>query len=297
MATVKKRKVGKQVYYYVEHSFKAGKKVKVLSRYIGKKIPYNIEEIKDDLGHESMRLIIFNKLKSIKSNYQKEQGKLPNSEKKKIIEDFLVHFIYDSSKIEGSSLSLNDTKGLFLHNITPKNKPIKDVKEAEGYREAFYSMLGFKGQLSLKIVNKWHAMMFKNTAEYIAGRIRVHKIIVTGSRAVFPHPEDVQKLLKDFFSWYREEEKRLNPVELAALAHLKFVSIHPFSDGNGRISRLLVNYVLKKHGYPMINIKFGDRMSYYRSLEASQFNDKPKYFVRYFLKRYLKSNIKLIGPQ
>lgn len=291
MATIKKRKVGKQIYYYVEHSFKVGKKVKVLSKYIGKEIPYNIGEIKDDLEYEAMRLTILSKLKSIKTKYQKEQSRLPKTEKEKVIEDFLVHFIYDSSKIEGSSLSLNDTKGLFLHNITPKNKPIKDVKEAEGYREAFYSMLNFKGQLSLEIVKKWHAMMFKNTMGYIAGKVRIHKIIVTGSRVVFPHPENLPKLLKEFFNWYKKEEKKLNPIELAALAHLKFVSIHPFSDGNGRVSRLLANYVLKKHGYPLINIKFGDRMSYYKSLEASQLNDKPKYFVRYFLKRYLKANV------
>ncbi len=289
MATIKKRKIGKQVYCYVEHSFKIGKKVKVLSKYIGKKIPYNTDDIKDDLEYEAMRLTVFDKLKSVKASYQKEQNKLPKTEKEKLIEDFLVHFIYDSSKIEGSSLSLNDTKGLFLHNITPKNKPIKDVKEAEGYKEAFYSMLGFKGQLSLEIMKKWHAMMFKNTMDYIAGKIRAHKIIVTGSRAVFPHPENVPKLLNDFFSWYRKEEKKLNPVELAALVHLKFVSIHPFSDGNGRISRLLANYVLKKHGYPLINIKFDDRIPYYKSLETSQLNNKPKYFVRYFLKRYLKS--------
>lgn len=290
MATIKKRKIGKRAYYYVEHSFKIGKKVKVLSKYIGKRIPYNIGEIKDDLEYEAVRATIFDKLKSVKAGYQKEQNNLPKTEKEKLIEDFFVHFIYDSSKIEGSSLSLNDTKGLFLHNVTPKNKPIKDVKEAEGYKEAFYSMLGFKSRLSIEIVKKWHAMMFKNTMDYIAGKIRTHKIIVTGSGAVFPHPENLPKLLKEFFSWYKEKEKKLNPVELAALVHLKFVSIHPFSDGNGRISRLLANYVLKKHGYPLINIKFGDRMSYYKSLEASQLNDKPKYFVRYFLKRYLKSN-------
>ena len=294
MATIKKRKVGKQAYYYVEHSFKAGKKVRVLSRYIGKKIPYNIDEIKDNLEYEAMKLTLLSKLKSIKAKYQKEQHKLPKAEKEKIIEDFLVHFIYDSSRIEGSSLSLNDTKGLFLHNITPKNKPIKDVKEAEGYRKAFYSMLNFKGQLSLEIIKRWHLIMFKDTMNYIAGKIRIHKIIVTGSRAVFPHPEDVPKLLKEFFSWYKNEEKKMNPTELAALAHLKFVSIHPFSDGNGRISRLLANYILHKYDYPLINIKFGDRMSYYRSLETSQLNDKPKYFVRYFLKRYLKANYRYL---
>ena len=133
-------------------------------------------------------------------------------------------------------------------------------------------------------------MMFKGTMDYIAGKIRVHKIVVTGSRAVFPYPEDVPKLLKEFFGWYKKEEKKLNPVEFAALAHLKFVSIHPFSDGNGRISRLLANYIINKYGYPLINIKFGDRMAYYKSLETSQLNEKPKYFVRYFLKRYLKAD-------
>ena len=211
-------------------------------------------------------------------------------ERQKLIEDFLVHFIYDSSKIEGSSLSLNETKGLFLHNITPKSKPLNDVKEAEGYRKAFYSMIEFKYQLSLKVVNKWHEMMFKETMEHIAGKPRLHKIIVTGSRTSFPHSEDVPKLLAEFFDWYRKNEKKLNPVELAALAHLKFVTIHSYSDGNGRISRLLANYVLIKHSYPMLNIKFKDRMEYYKNLEVSQINGKPKYFVRFFLKRYLKEN-------
>ena len=292
MAVLKKRKIGKREYYYVEHSFKLGKKAKVLSRYLGKKIPSNVDELKDDLEYEALNQTMFSGLKDIKSKYQKGQSKLPKQEKQKLIEDFLVHFIYDSSKIEGSSLSLNNMKGLFLHNVTPKNKPVKDVKEAEGYRKSFYSMLEFKGQLSLEAVNKWHEMMFKDSKDYIAGKARLHKIIVVGSRASFPHPEDVPELLADFFRWYGRN--KMSPVELAAMAHLKFVSIHPYSDGNGRISRLLANYVLNKHGYPMLNIKFNDRMAYYRSLEASQLNNKPKYFLRFFVKRYLKDNKKYL---
>ncbi|MBS3105909.1 Fic family protein [Candidatus Woesearchaeota archaeon] len=294
MATIKKRKIGKQSYYYVEHSFKLGRRVKVLSKYLGKNVPYNIDDIKDNLEHDALRLNMLSKLKSIKASYKREQSKLPKQEREKLIEDFLVHFIYDSSKIEGSSLTLNDTKGLFLHNIMPKSKPAKDVKEAEGYRKAFYSMIDFKGKLRLQVVNKWHEIMFKDAMDYIAGKIRLHKITVTGSRASFPHPEDVPKLLKGFFGWYKKEQKKLNPIELAALAHLKFVSIHPYSDGNGRISRLLANYVLKSHGCPMLNIKFNDRAAYYRSLESSQTNEKPKYFVRFFARRYLKENKRLV---
>ena len=290
MATIKKRRIGKQTYYYAEHSLKIKGRVKVLSRYLGRNLPDNIEDIKDDLEYDALRLQTITKLKAIKTQYKNEQRKLPKGEKEKHIEDFLVHFIYDSSKIEGSSLTLNDTKGLFLHNITPKDKPLKDVKEAEGYRRAFYSMISFNKELNLKVVCEWHEILFKATMEYIAGKIRLHRIIVTGSSAVFPHPDNLPKLLKDFFMWHKKEWKNLNPVELAATAHLKFVSIHPFSDGNGRISRLIANYVLKKHGYPMVNIKFKDRMSYYKSLESSQVNEKPKHFVRFFLKRYLKYN-------
>ena len=116
MAIVKNRKVGKQTYYYAEHSFKAGNKVKTLSKYLGKKIPADIEDIKYDLEFLALRSATLDKIKNIKINYQKDYNNLPDSEKQKLIEDFLVHFIYDSSKIEGSSLSLNDTRGLFLHN-------------------------------------------------------------------------------------------------------------------------------------------------------------------------------------
>ncbi|MEK6943167.1 MAG: Fic family protein [Nanoarchaeota archaeon] len=288
MAAIKKRTVGGKKYFYVEHNFKIGKKTKTLSKYLGKKIPDNIEEIKEDMEYKHLKLITFSKIKEIKSKYDKEQNNLPAEEKQKLIEDFLVHFIYNSSKIEGSSLSLDDTKGLFLHNTTPKNKPLNEVRETEGYRKAFYSMMEFKGKLSLSIVNKWHEMIFRESKDYIAGKLRIHKIIVTGSRTSFPAPEDVPKLLAEFFGWYSKNEKRMNPVELAALSHLKFVTIHPYSDGNGRISRLLANYVLIRHEYPMLNIKFKDRMEYYKNLEASQINEKQKYFVRFFMKRYIK---------
>ena len=270
---------GNKAYYYLQHSFRKEGKVVTKEQYLGKDIPSNIDDIKDDLEYKALKTTMIIKLRDIKAKFIKEQAKLPKQEKEKLIEDFLVHFVFDSSKIEGGSLTLNDTKGLFLHNITPKSKPAKDVKEAESYRKACYSMLDFKGKLSLKAVNRWHEMMFKETRDYIGGKIRTHRIMVSGSRAAFPHPEDVSKLLNKFFNWYGKEGQETNPVELAALAHLKFVSIHPYTDGNGRISRLLANYVLKSHGYPMLNIKFKDRMAYYKSLESSQINEKPKYFL------------------
>lgn len=151
-------------------------------------------------------------------------------------------------------------------------------------------MLESRGKLNLKKVICWHKMIFENSELDIAGRIRLHKIVVTGSRTSFPHPESLKQALKEFFVWYEKNKNKCNPVELATLAHLKFVTIHPFTDGNGRISRLLANFILNKNRYPMFNIKYRDRMSYYKSLEKSQIWNDETHFVRFFIKRYINSN-------
>ena len=86
------------------------------------------------------------------------------------------------------------------------------------------------------------------------------------------------------------QKDKLNPIELAALVHLKFVSIHPFGDGNGRISRLMMNFVLHKHNYPMLDIPYTKRNSYYTSLERSQIKRDNSPFLNWFFKRYIKEN-------
>jgi len=237
-----------------------------------------------------MRGIWNNLLLSIKRGYAKEQKELPDIAKRKEIDSFMVEFIYNSNKIEGSKLSFKDTADLFVHGTTPKGKPLKDVREAEGHKNAFYAMLNFRGVLSLNKILSWHKMIFESSDPLIAGKLRLHRIMVTGSRVRFPYPEELHDLMKGFLSWYNKNKNKYNPVEFAALVHLKFVTIHPFSDGNGRISRLLANCVLNSYNYPLFNIKFGDRRLYYSNLEKSQLWNDEKHFVRFFVKKYVKVN-------
>ena len=82
----------------------------------------------------------------------------------------------------------------------------------------------------------------------------------------------------------------IHPVELAALVHLKFVTIHPFGDGNGRISRLMMNFVLNYNKYPMLDIPYEGRNSYYNALERSQTKNSDDIFIQWFIRNYIKEN-------
>src|SRR3989338_7299724 len=127
-------------------------------------------------------------------------------------------------------------------------------------------MMGYKKELSLGQVLFWHKLLLQDTKPDIAGKVRYHPVKVSGSKAEFPLPAELNGSLREFFESYRRNKKLLHPVELAAVVHLKFVSVHPFSDGNGRISRLLMNFILNQRGYPMLNVKYSNRDSYNNAL-------------------------------
>ena len=87
----------------------------------------------------------------------------------------------------------------------------------------------------------------------------------------------------------------MHPVELATLVHLKFITIHPFTDGNGRISRILMNFILHRNNYPLLDISYIGRNNYYNALEKSQTKNDDRTFVMHVIKRYLKDYKKYIG--
>jgi len=218
-----------------------------------------------------------------------EFSKYPVSAKEKYIESFMIRFTYNTNRIEGSTLTLKETADLLQDSITPKNKPLRDVKETESHGKVFYDMVGYKKELSLAIVLYWHKLLFQESDLEIAGKIRKHPVAIARSKVEFPMAAELDALLHEFFNWYKKVKNRLNPVILAALVHLKFVSIHPFSDGNGRMSRLMMNFVLHSKGCPMLNIEYSNRNAYYNSLERSQLQKDDHFFVQYLLKRYLKA--------
>jgi Fic family protein len=290
MVHVTKRIIRGKTYYYLEHTIRSGPSFKKEEKYLGKSLPKNLEEVKKDFLSEINKARWYPLLESIRKNYGKELSSTPPSVNIKQARIFSVRFTYDTNRIEGGKLTYRETADLLEKGVSPKGKPLDDVKETEAHDKLFQEVLGYKRELSLETVTIWHKKLFDGTKREIAGNIRNYQVAISGCRYTPPTPIEIQPLLKEYFSWYNKNKKTINPVELAGLAHLKLVTIHPFGDGNGRISRLVMNYVLHKEGYPMMNIPYENRTSYYNALERAQTKKQDTIFIQWFIKKYLKEN-------
>ncbi len=288
MVTITRRTIKGSTYYYLEHTIRINGAPRKRDLFLGKVIPKDIEVIKKDFARRIFKDQYVEKLGKIKANFSKECLAMPQSAREKYLNYFLVKFTYDTNRIEGSTLSYKDTARILDQGIAPFEKSLDDVKEAESHKRVFLEVINEKRDFSRNLVLYWHKLLFTNTKKDIAGKIRNNGVKVSGSKSAFPLPVEIHFLLDEFFTWYQKEKKGVHPVELSALVHLKFVSIHPFSDGNGRMSRLLMNSVLHKHGYPMLNIKYISRSGYYNALERSQVSKNEMVFVHHLIKSYMR---------
>ncbi len=270
--------VEREGYYYLRYSYRKGKRVLTKDKYLGNEIPKNIEEIKKRFMDEIKREV-YDKFEIIKLNYQKEWKRYPESMKKKVLKDLDINFTYNTNAIEGSTITLEETEDIIKNEIAP-NKSLRDIKETVNHSKVFLGILNEKDDLSEGMILKWHKELFFETKEDIAGKYRDYLVRVGGYRA--PDWQDVKKLMKEMIKWYKKNKKK-NPVELSAVMHYKFEKIHPFGDGNGRVGRLISNFILNKGNYPMLVIEYKKRKTYYSALDRGE-----EGFVKYYFRRYLK---------
>ena len=271
------RTKGNKKYFYLQHSSRKDKKVITREKYLGIKVPVNVNEailaFRKEVQNEANK-----KLDTIKDNFQSEWKRIPESAKEKELEEISIAFTYNTNAIEGSAITLDEARGIIHDKISP-NKPLGDVRETEAHSKVFLQMLKKNEKITKELLLQWHKNIFGGTKSDIAGKFRDYLVRVGPHLA--PDWQDVENLMKDLIEFISKNIK-MNPVELAGRVHYKFEKIHPFGDGNGRIGRLLMNFILWHNKYPMLIIEYKKRKSYYKALQKDEYG-----FVSYFIRRYL----------
>jgi len=164
---------------------------------------------------------------------------------------YRVSLTWASNALEGNSLTEIETKILLEDGLTVGGKPLRDTFEALGHSLAYDYMFGLLGESRITVadIKALHNLFFKAIDEVNAGVWRDVSIVVTGTDYKFPAPSELDDLMADLERWIDAERDKMHPVRFAALLHLKFVTIHPYIDGNGRVARLLMNTALIQDGY------------------------------------------------
>ncbi|ABW19461.1 Fic family protein [Alkaliphilus oremlandii] len=207
---------------------------------------------------------MFNKIEKLKSKLN-EYRPLTSDEVRRLREEFLINFTYNSNAIEGNTLTLQETALILKEGITIDEKPLKDHLEAVGHKDAFYyieELVKDKVDLSENAIKDIHTLVLMDKPQQ-RGMYRRIPVTILGAVHEPPQPYLVPVLMEQLLREYKEEMKDKHIIEKVALFHLKFEGVHPFIDGNGRTGRLILNLELMKEGYPPINIKFQDRKKYY----------------------------------
>lgn len=183
---------------------------------------------------------------------------------------FDVEWTYHSNAIEGSTLSLRETKVILEDGLTVGGKLLREHLEAVNHKLAidYVEALAREAQpITERDVRQIHELVLKGIDAEEAGRYRRGQVRISGSEYVPPGPEAVPSLMADFAKWLNTENAELHPIERAAQAHFQLVHIHPFTDGNGRTARLLMNLLLIGAGYPLAILRQEKRLEYYAALD------------------------------
>ncbi len=205
---------------------------------------------------------------------------LPAAIVAKLEEYFRVDWTYNSNAIEGSSVTLAETRAILLDGVTVNGKPLREHLEVINHSHAIDFVQGIADKIdpiTETTIREIHSLILRTIDDENAGSYRRVNVRTAGSSYVPPDVSQVGALMYDFGKWLTSEEKRLHPVEFAALAHFKLVDIHPFIDGNGRTARLLMNLILMRAGFPPAIVKTDDRQSYYKVLDAAHAGDTSEF--------------------
>ena len=220
-----------------------------------------------------------------------------------------LEFNYNSNHIEGNTLTYGDTQLLLLFDETHGSHPMRDYEEMKAHDVAFQKIKEWAADTDMPLTEKdirelnqiilvkpfWKNAITPDgqptRRQIMVGSYKTEPNSVrlpNGELFEYTAPQEVPIQMQELMEWYRDEQSGLHPVTLAAMFHYKFVRIHPFDDGNGHVSRLLMNYILLAHKLPPVVIKSSDKQNYLHALHLADIGQFEA-FIRYIAQQVVSS--------
>ncbi|MCK5282201.1 MAG: Fic family protein [Nanoarchaeota archaeon] len=232
-------------------------------------------------------------IEAIKHHYNHRFLRLDRLTQKEKLESFLINFAVNSTSIEGNTITLKEANKLFREDIIPKNKTLREVNDLTNTKKTVDYLEDSKPKININLMINIHDMLLENIDQRKG--LRDHDIHIFG-QPFKPSPvryvkADLELLMK----WVNGNKKEMHPLALAIILHHKFENIHPFSDGNGRTGRVIMNHILKLAGYPPLVISRRMRKEYLEAMNKADISLK-KSLVNVDL-RYYKGLLDFIYTQ
>ncbi|SHL26040.1 Fic family protein [Hymenobacter psychrotolerans] len=226
----------------------------------------------------------------------------------RIFQKFRLDWNYNSNSIEGNKLTYGETAAFLMEGLTAKGKPLKDHLDIKGHNEAIDFLLALQrkdSELTEADIRALHTMIlvepYQNEAQTAEGHpttktIRLgeyksspnHVKTATGAIHYYASVEDTPIMMRELIEWYRENRDTMHPLVLSTLFHHRFVGIHPFDDGNGRMTRLLSNLILMRSGFPPLIIRQDEKSEYYGVLSQADVGVTEP-LIQHFAERLIRS--------
>ena len=307
MANLVTKTIKDKEYLYLEEPIRINKIVRNISKYLGPKekitekiVKQEKETFKKELTSKKAKLIT----KILVKNIKKLEYPLTTEEVKKIeemnleykkttktLEDlnkrFIANYVFETNALEGNSLTLKNVAEVIFEKRITKGKDLREIYDAQNSYNLFLHLQKTREKITNKFIIKLHSKVMDKIDDRLGYR-KVPVMLIGKPTTKLTKPEQVYKEMDKLIKWYHENQDKIYPLELAFKFHAKFEKIHPFCDGNGRVGRLLLNYILIKKNYFPIIIRKTSRNSYINALEAADY-EKWIVLIRFALKHYKKT--------
>ncbi len=297
MPTIERKNIRNKPFFYLIKRIRIGKKYKKIQVYIGKSVPNDLTGYFRILQAKELELIpeilkhmqLPDKNISLAEYAAVEKTRivlayLPLMFSKAVLErkwrKFAINFIFESNAIEGSKLSEREVESIVLKRHIKKTLDRHEVREVENAIKAFNLLRGGKFDLNERSIINLHALI--TAGMNIAQGYKTHEVVVNNKKTT--SPGKVRGELTRLLDWWRKE-KKTNPFYAALLFHPRFERIHPFLDGNGRVGRLILVWMLNETGHGVILFKNKKRQAYFSALDkADQGRLRP--WLRFAIETY-----------